>query len=157
MNDGNLALRRGTILLRLGTSLFLIGLLVGLAISNFGGALNVFALPRAALSAHLIGLMQGTFLVAIGTVWPLLRLASTLSRATFWLLVYGFAAAFVANLLAAVWGAGGSMLPQSTGGIQGSALEETVIAIILRTAAVSQIAAVALIVWGLRPSRTDQA
>jgi len=155
MTQENPGLRRGNALLRLGAFLFLTGLLVGLAVSNFDGALNLFALPRVALAAHLLALMQGTFLIAVGAIWTRLRLGPALSAASFWLLVYGFVAALVANLVAAIWGAGGSMLPQATGGIQGSASQEMVVAILLRTGAVSQIVAVASIVWGLRPASSE--
>lgn len=148
--------RRARLLLRLGVALFWIGLLVGLGASNFGGGVAVFALPRVALSAHLLALMQGTVLIAIGLLWPRLRLGGA-AGAVVWLLAYGFLAAFVANLLAAVLGAGGSMLPQATGGVQGSDLQESVIAILLRTAAVAQLVSVAIIGWGLRGTDPESA
>jgi len=43
--------------------LFLIGLLVGLAVP-------VFAVPRLALSVHLLGLMQGLFLSVVAFSGP---------------------------------------------------------------------------------------
>ncbi len=147
LDDG---IRSGRRLIQLGVVLFLFGLLVGLAASNFGGKISLFAAPRAALSVHLIALTQGTFLAVIGLVWEKLDLKATVSRIAYWLLVYGFVAALIANLLAAIWGAGGAMLPNAVGHAQGTAYQEGIIAIGLRTAAVSQIGALLIIIWGLR-------
>jgi hypothetical protein len=53
--------RYGRRLQQVGAGLFLLGLLVGLAVPRF-------ALPRLALSTHLLGLMQGLFLLVAGGV-----------------------------------------------------------------------------------------
>ena len=150
MNTSDWSLRQGRCLVQLGMLLFLLGLLLGLAASNFGGSVAIFAVPRAGLSAHLIALMQGTFLVVTGLLWPKLRLTRAASRIAFWLIIYGFFAALIANVMAGVWGAGGSMLPNAVGQAHGSTFQEGIIAIGLRTAALSQITALVLIVWGLR-------
>jgi hydroxylaminobenzene mutase len=125
---------------------FLIALLVGLAVPQF-------AVPRLGLSAHLIGIMQGLFLMVSGLLWPKLQLTRAMARAAFWLAVYGCFAAWTANVLAGVWGAGNSMLPIAAGAARGSTLQEGIIAIGLRTAAVSLISAAMLILWGLRTAR----
>jgi hypothetical protein len=65
--------RYGRRLQQVGAGLFLLGLLVGLAVPRF-------ALPRLALSTHLLGLMQGLFLLVAGGLWPRLRLSAALSR-----------------------------------------------------------------------------
>ena len=59
-------------------------------------------------------------------------------------------------MLAAVWGAGSSMLPIAAGPARGSALQEGIIAVGLRTAAVSLIAAATLVLWGLRTPGADE-
>jgi (hydroxyamino)benzene mutase len=56
----------------MGMYLFLLGLLIGFA---EGQVIN----PRMALAAHLEGLMNGTFLIALGAVWPHVRLPSRLT------------------------------------------------------------------------------
>jgi hypothetical protein len=66
--------RDGHRLLRVGMVLFLFALLVGLAVPRF-------AVPRLGLSTHLLGLMQGTFLLAAGSLWPKLTLTRAVSRA----------------------------------------------------------------------------
>ena len=64
--------------------------------------------------------------------------------------VYGCFAAWTANLLAAIWGAGNSLLPIAAGFAHGSVIQEGIIAMALRSAAVSLIALSLLILWGLR-------
>jgi hypothetical protein len=55
-----------------GMFLFLIGLLTGFAEQHFAN-------ERMGLAAHLEGVMNGTFLVALGAIWNEVRLSS-LSR-----------------------------------------------------------------------------
>lgn len=96
------AMRRdGHRLLQVGALLFLLGLLVGLGVPRF-------AVPRLALSTHLLGIMQGTFLMVAGMLWPRLELSRALSRVGLGLAIYGCAAAWMANLCGAAWGASGS-------------------------------------------------
>jgi hydroxylaminobenzene mutase len=141
-------LRQGHRLLQLGILLFLLALLAGLAVSQF-------AVPRLGLSVHLLGIMQGLFLAVIGLLWPRLRLTPAMSQAAFGLAVYGCFAAWMANVLAAVWGAGNSMLPIAAGQARGSSLHEGIITVVLRVAAVSLIMSTTLILWGLRTFGVD--
>jgi hypothetical protein len=97
--DVSEALRRdGHRLLRVASLLFLLGLLVGLAVPRF-------TVPRLGLSTHLLGIMQGTFLLVGGLLWPRLNLTLSASRSGHILAIYGCLAAWTANFLAAVWGA----------------------------------------------------
>lgn len=137
---------QGQRLLQSGILLFLFALLVGLAVSRF-------PVPRLGLSAHLLGIMQGIFLMVIGVLWPKLRLRPMMLRVGAWLAVYGCFAAWSANVLAGLWGAGNTMLPMAAGAARGSALQEIIIATGLRSAALALIAVAILILWGLR-SRT---
>jgi len=45
--------------------------------------------PRMALAAHLEGLMNGTFLIALGAVWSVIHLPSGLVTVAYWALLYG--------------------------------------------------------------------
>ncbi len=135
-------------LLQLGILLSLLALVVGLAVP-------AFAVPCPALSAHLLGIMQGIFLMVTGLLWSRLRFTKSMSRLAFGLVVYGCLGAWTANILAGVWGAGNSMLPIAAGQARGTEVQEGIIKVILRTAAVSLIAAVTLIAWGLRTSGVD--
>jgi hydroxylaminobenzene mutase len=135
-------------LLQLGILLFLFALFVGLAVPRF-------AVPRLALSVHLLGLMQGLFLLVLGLLWPRLKFTPRLSVIAFWLAVYGCFAAWTANFLAAFWGAGNTILPIAAGAARGSALQEGIINAGLRSAAAALIAAAALVLWSLRRSGDD--
>jgi hydroxylaminobenzene mutase len=132
----------------MGTVLFLFALLAGLGVPQF-------AVPRLGLSAHLLGIMQGLFLMVTGLPWPKLRLSRTASQVGFWLAIYGCFAAWAANVFAGISGAGNTMLPIAAGQARGNALQEEIIAIGLRTAAASLIAVSLLILWGLRRSAVD--
>jgi hydroxylaminobenzene mutase len=148
MNPSNRAIRQGHRLIQLGILLFLVALFVGLLVPRF-------AVPRLGLSVHLLGIMQGLFLAVLGLLWPRLKLPRAMSQSGFWLAVYGCLAAWTANVLAAVWGAGNSMLPIAAGQARGSVLQEEIIAVGLRTGAVSLIAATVLVLWGLRTTGVD--
>jgi (hydroxyamino)benzene mutase len=133
-------------LVRLGVLLILISLLIGLAVPRF-------AVPRLALSVHLLGLMQGLFLAIVGILWPRLALAPRTQLATFSLLAYGCVAAWTANLLGAIWGAGNTIVPIAAGAARGTSLQETVIVIVLRSGGAALILGTALLLWGLRSER----
>lgn len=115
-----------------------------------------FAAPRLGLSVHLLAIMQGLFLSVIGSLWPRLRLRRAMSTGVFWLAVYGCFSALAANLLAALWGAGHSMLPIAAGQARGTGLQEGIITVTLRSAASSLILAATLILWDLRTSSADE-
>ncbi len=66
----------------LGTALFLLGLLTGLATGTVAN-------PRMGLSADMQGLTNGLFLIAVGAAWRIVSLPKPAARATFWLLAYG--------------------------------------------------------------------
>jgi hydroxylaminobenzene mutase len=133
--------RQARHLLRLGLALFLLALLVGIFVPGF-------AAPRLALSAHLLGVLQGTFLVAAAAVWRRLNLGRTISWLTFWLLAYGCVAAWLANVLGAYWGAGNTLLPIAAGSAHGSALQEGAIVVLLRRSGIALVVAIALMLQG---------
>jgi len=149
MDSSDSARRGGHALLRSGILLFLCALLVGFAVPHF-------AVPRLGLSAHLLGITQGLFLMVAGLVWPKLKLTRGMSRVGTWLAIYGCFAAWTANVFAAMLGAGNGILPMAAGAAHGTPVEETLIAVALRSAAVSLIAATALMFWGLRASSSEK-
>ncbi len=142
-------LRQGRYLLQGGMLLFLLALLIGLVVHKL-------EVPRLGLSAHLLGITQGLFLMVLGLLWPKLILSRVLSWAALVLVLYGCLAAWSANLLGAAWGAGNSMLPFAAGQARGSVLQETIIRVGLRTAAASLIAGSLAVIWGLRSTPRSQ-
>lgn len=140
------ASQQGHRLIQAGLALFLLWLIVGTLVQKF-------AIPRVALSVHLLGIVQGIFLMLLGILWPRITLSPGITALAFWLLLYGCVAAWAANAAAAAWGAGHALLPIAAGQTKGTELQETLIAFVLRSAAVSLIVAVILILFGLRRSR----
>ena len=132
-------------LLQIGIGLVLFAVLLGLAIPHF-------TVPRLALSAHLVGILQGIFLGVVGLLWSRLSLTPRQLKLTFGLIVYQAVAATLANLLAGAWGAGNSIIPMAAGAAHGSISQEIVINIGLRSSAAALIAALGLILLGLRPA-----
>jgi hydroxylaminobenzene mutase len=139
--------RQGHRLLQIGVSLFLLTSFEGFAIPSF-------AAPRLGLSAHSLMALQAVLFIAIGLLWPKLRLGVGTSRLAVWLLVYSGLAIATAYLLGAIWGAGNSTMPLAAGTAHGSDLQETIIKIVAYSSAPTGIASFALILWGLR---TDKA
>jgi hydroxylaminobenzene mutase len=150
MDTSDHAVRHGHRLIQVGMFLFLLALLVGLFVPKF-------AVPRLGLSTHLLGIMQGLFLMVIGLLWGRLRFTPRISRIGVFLAVYGCFAAWTANLAAAIVGAGNTQLPIAAGQAHGSRLQETIIAVALRSAGLSLIAVAILILWGLRSAAMGDA
>ncbi len=69
-------------------------------------------------SSPLQGLMNGTFLVVPGLVWPHLRLHALLLRVAYWLALVGLN--WAVPLAAAAWGAGGTTMPLAASGHLGT-------------------------------------
>jgi hydroxylaminobenzene mutase len=136
----------GRRLARAGAILFLVGLLLGLVIPQF-------TVPRLALSAHLLALLQGMFLLLVGLLWPRLVLGGWLARLIPWVALYGSVAPIVATGLAAAWGAGAGILTMTAAGHPGTGLLELVITGLLRSAGLSLIATTSALIWGLRAPR----
>jgi hydroxylaminobenzene mutase len=80
-----------------GMFLFLIGLLTGLAEQKFNN-------PRMGLAAHLEGVMNGTFLVALGAIWTEVRLSPRPRAAAYWSALYGTYVNWAVTTLAAIFG-----------------------------------------------------
>jgi len=145
----NARYQTGRRLIFVGILLFLLGLFTGFLIP----ALEI---PRMGLTSHLEGIMNGTFLVAIGLFWHRLRLPGWASLATFALAVYGAYANWFATLLAAYWG-GGRTMPIAAGGRQATPSQEAILDFLLYSLSFAMIAAVILILIGLRGKDPDEA
>lgn len=125
-----------------GMALFLIGLLTGLAEQHFT---NV----RMALAAHLEGVMNGIFLLAIGAIWSEVRLSTRAAALTYWTLLGGTYGNWVVTTLAAILGT--AALSPVTGARQGAAQwQEALVTAGFVVIGLAIIVASTFIVWGLR-------
>ena len=125
-----------------GMFLFLLGLVTGLLEQHFT---NV----RMGLSAHLEGVMNGIFLLALGAVWIEVRLAPLAKAAAYWTALYGTYANWLTTTLGAAFGTA-AMSPVSSAGHIGQSWQETVVAAGFISVSVSIIVASAFVLWGLR-------
>src|SRR5437667_2727138 len=140
--------RQGHRLLQLGVALFLLTSFEGFVIPSF-------AAPRLGLSAHSLMALLGVLFVALGFLWPKLRLGVATSRLAFWMLTYSSLAIVAAFLLGAIWGAGNSTMPLAAGTAHGSNFQEAVIKIVAYSSAPTGIVSFALILWGLGIGNTQ--
>jgi hydroxylaminobenzene mutase len=140
-----------------GRRLLQLGVVFLLYASLEGFAVPLLASPRIGLSAHTLGAMQGILLLALGLLWPRLRLGLAASRAAFWLLVYAAASILAAYTTAAFWGVGvetialAGELPHGLS--HGTAFQEIVIKVLAYSSAPTGLVSLALILWGLRDVR----
>jgi hydroxylaminobenzene mutase len=128
-------------LIRHGMFLFLLGLLAGLAEAHVAN-------PRMGLAAHLEGLMNGTFLIALGAVWPFIKLSPMLTAIAFWTVLYGTYANLFVTTLAAILGA--NAMSPITGGQGAPEWQEAFITGGFVTVGIAMLVSTILILWGLR-------
>ena len=125
-----------------GMFLFLIGLLTGLAEQRFNN-------PRMGLAAHLEGVMNGTFLVALGAIWTEVRLSPRLKAAAYWSALYGTYGNWLVTTLAAIWGTA-AMSPITAAGHRAQPWQEGFVTLGFMSVGIVIIASSVLILCGLR-------
>lgn len=124
-----------------GMFLFLLGLLTGFVEQNLAN-------PRMGLAAHLEGVMNGTFLLALGAIWTTVRLSRRWKRAAYWSVLYGTYANWVVTLLAAIFGT--AAMSPTTAGRNGQPWQEGLVTVGFVTVGITIVAASILVLSGLR-------
>ena len=125
-----------------GMFLFLIGLLTGFAEQHFANT-------RMGLAAHLEGVMNGTFLLALGAVWTEVRLSSRTKGIAYWTALYGTYGNWFVTSLAAAFGTA-ALSPITAAGHSGQPWQETAVMLGFLSVGITIIAASVLVLWGLR-------
>jgi len=125
-----------------GMFLFLLGLLTGLVEQQFSN-------PRMGLAAHLEGVLNGTFLIALGASWAELRLSSRLATLTYWTALYGTYANWAVTTLAAIFGTA-AMSPITAAGRSARPWQEAVVTFGFASVGVAMVASTLVALWGLR-------
>ncbi len=125
-----------------GMCLFLLGLVTGFAEQHFA---NI----RMGLAAHLEGVMNGTFLVALGAVWIEVRLSPRTKTIAYWTALYGTYGNWVITVLAAVFGTA-ALSPITGAGHSGQAWQESLVTVGFVTVGITIVASSVLVLWGLR-------
>jgi hydroxylaminobenzene mutase len=125
-----------------GMFLFLVGLLTGFMETKFAN-------PRMGLAAHLEGVMNGTFLIALGAVWMEVRLPLKLKAVAYWSALYGAYVNWVATALAAAWGVG-ALSPITGAGHHALPWQETFVTALFMSVGLAIVGSAVLMLWGLR-------
>ena len=125
-----------------GMFLFLLGLLTGFIEQKFNN-------PRMGLAAHLEGVMNGTFLVALGAVWAEVRLSPRLKAAAYWSALYGTYANWAVTTLAAILGTA-AMSPITAIGHSAQPWKEALVTFGFMSVGIVIVACSILVLWGLR-------
>jgi len=94
--------------------------------------------------------LEGVLLLPMGLLWPRLKLEAVGSRTAHWLLAYSALAIIAAYMMAAMWGAGDSLIRLAAPAGHGSVVQEAAINIVAYSSAPTGIIAFTLIFWGLR-------
>ena len=130
-----------------GMFLFLLGLFTGFAEAHVA---NV----RMGLAAHLEGVMNGIFLVAIGAIWQNVRLAPRAKTVAYWLSLYGTYVNWLFTLLASIFGTA-ALSPVTATGHQGLPWQESLITAGFLSVGIVIVLASLMILWGLRTNAAE--
>jgi hydroxylaminobenzene mutase len=125
-----------------GMCLFLLGLFTGFAEQQFANT-------RMGLAAHLEGVMNGTFLLALGAAWSSVRLSPLFTSIAFWAVLYGTYVNWLITTLAAVFGTA-ALSPITGAGHIGKPWQEQLVMFGFKSVGIAIVAASALVLWGLR-------
>jgi (hydroxyamino)benzene mutase len=125
-----------------GIALFLIGLFTGLAEQHFT---NV----RMALAAHLEGVMNGIFLLAVGAIWGEVRLSSLSTSIAYWALLGGTYGNWAVTTTAAILGTA-ALSPITAAGQGAAPWQETLVTAGFMLIGLAIILASLMLLWGLR-------
>jgi hydroxylaminobenzene mutase len=125
-----------------GILLFLLALITGMIFP-------ALANPRMGLSAHLVGLFGGLFLIALGVMWPEKDLPRPLDTAAFYLVVFGTYANLCTTFLAAAF-ATNRLTPLAGSGHLALAWQENLVTLGLALSSAAMVTVCVLVLWGLR-------
>src|SRR5258708_18987291 len=132
-----------------GMLLFVLGLITGLLEGKLKN-------PRMGLAAHLEGLMNGTFLLALGAAWQAVRLSPRTARVAFATALYGAYANWACTTFAAVFGTA-AMTPLAAGAFKGQHWQELLVSFGLVSVALAILVSSVLLLWSFRKGATPMA
>jgi hydroxylaminobenzene mutase len=125
-----------------GMLLFICGLLTGFAETHFT---NV----RMGLAAHLEGVMNGIFLIAVGAIWNYVQLSPIPKAVAFWSGLYGTYVNWIMTSIAAILGTA-ALSPITGAGHSGPPLQETLVTAGFLSVGAAILCSSTLVLWGLR-------
>lgn len=132
-----------------GMFLFLLGLLTGFVETSFQN-------PRMGLAAHLEGVMNGIFLVALGAVWSEVRLSTRQKVLAYCAVLYGTYGNWAFTSLAAILGTA-ALSPITAAGHSARRWQEIVVLLGFSSVGLTIVIASLIVLWGLRMSAVSEA
>jgi len=129
-------------MMRHGFILILLALLTGILVPSA-------TVPGLALSAHTIGLLAGTLLIAIAAVWEHFDLVGKRKRLLLWSWLFATYGNWLGCVVGAILGAGRTT-PIASAGVTSGLASETIVLVLLGTSGLAALAATALSLYGLR-------
>jgi hydroxylaminobenzene mutase len=125
-----------------GMFLFLLGLVTGFVEQRFTNM-------RMGLAAHLEGVMNGIFLIALGAIWTEVKLPPPAKAVAFWAALYGTYVNWIVTTLAAVFGTA-ALSPITAAGHSGLPWQESLVTAAFMSVGVVIVTSSVLVLWGLR-------
>ncbi len=125
-----------------GIFLFLLGLFTGFSELHFA---NI----RMGLAAHLEGVMNGIFLLALGAAWNGVRLSAGLLRVAYWIVLFGTYGNWAVTTLAAIFGTG-ALSPITAAGRNAKPWQEALVTAGFMSVGLAIVAASVILLWGFR-------
>ena len=122
--------------------LFLLGLIVGFVEQKFANM-------RMGLAAHLEGVMNGIFLIALGAIWTDINLSHGLKAAMYWSALCGTYGNWAITTLAAIFGTA-ALSPLTGIGHRGLPWQENIVTFGFVSLGIAIVVASILALWGLR-------
>jgi (hydroxyamino)benzene mutase len=127
-----------------GMFLFLLGLLTGFIETSFQN-------PRMGLAAHLEGVMNGIFLVALGAIWSEVKLPTRHKALAYCTALYGTYGNWAFTSLAAILGTA-ALSPITAAGHSARPWQEVLVMLGFVSVGLTIVVASVLVLWGLRSS-----
>jgi (hydroxyamino)benzene mutase len=132
----------------LGMFLFLLGMLTAFVEPHLT---NV----RMGLAAHLVGVLNGVFLIALGAIWTEVRLRPRAKAIAFWTAMYGTYVNWVFTVIAAALGTG-AVSPVLAPGRTAPVWQEGFVMAGFISVFPAMLTCAVLVLWGLRGDRGSE-
>lgn len=125
-----------------GMFLFLLGLITGLIEPQFHNL-------RMGLAAHLEGVMNGIFLLALGAIWPDVKLSPRLKSVAYWCGLFGTYGNWLVTTFAAIVGTA-ALTPITAAGYSAQSWQEGFVKVGFTSVGLTIIGCSVLVLSGLR-------
>jgi hydroxylaminobenzene mutase len=93
--------------------------------------------------------MNGTFLIALGAIWPHVRLSPAATNVAYWTVLYGTYVNWLITIFAAIFGTA-ALSPITGVGHSGLAWQESFVTAGFMSVGITIVIASVLVLWGLR-------